>query len=191
MTSLSVVLTGGADLTPVAECTGLRTLRVGAHGSPGLLAVEPLLALQSLTELHLTGTTRAAGLTPLATVPVERLRLDLDGADGAVLLKMTGLRSLLMSGGSVPEDSPGTVHEGQPHPVPAHPDLPGVVLQLVAHGVDVVVYRHERSWVTGLLTAADATDGVHVVEQAGRIGLTHDESALDDLRRRLVNNLLP
>jgi hypothetical protein len=168
LTSLDVVLTKGADLAPLAECTGLRTLRVGAEGEPGLLGVEPLRELLELTELHLTRTTHNADLTPLADLPVRRLRLDLEGADGSFLLRMPHLERLLLSGGAA-----------------------DVVLALVRQGVRVVVWAHERDWVPGLLEQAGGAADIHVVEKAGRIGLTNDESKLEELGRHLFSNILP
>ncbi|WP_193614694.1 hypothetical protein [Nocardioides lijunqiniae] len=171
LTSLEVVLTGGADLAPLAECTGLRTLRVGAEGEPGLLGVGPLRDLPELTELHLTRTTRNADLTALSGVGARRLRIDLEDADGSFLLDMPRLESLLVGG--------------------EREDLAGVVLALVRRGVRVAAYRHQRSWVTGLREQAEAAADVHLVETNGYLGLTSEESAVDDVRRQLYLNLLP
>ncbi|MBZ2198282.1 hypothetical protein [Occultella gossypii] len=188
LTSLDVVLTDGADLSPLAECTALRTLRVGAEGAPGLLGVEPILGLPELTELHLTRITRNADLTPLVGLAVRRMRLDLDGADGSFLLRMPGLERLRLSGGSTAED-PTTITDVEARP--AHPDLAGVVLALVRKGVRVAVYRHQRSWVTGLIDAAEADPDIFTVELSGTIALTNDESELERIRKRLFANLLP
>ncbi|KRB76434.1 hypothetical protein ASE01_15840 [Nocardioides sp. Root190] len=168
LTSLDVVFNGKADLTPLAECVELRTLRVGAEGEPGLLGVEPLLDLSELSELHLTRTTHNADLAPLAALGVRRLRIDLEGADGSFLLRMPQLERLLVSGGSA-----------------------DVVLALVRKGVRVVVFAHERDWVTGLLEQAGGAADVFVVEKSGRIGLVDDESKVDELGRHLFSNILP
>jgi hypothetical protein len=187
LTGLDVVLTGAADLSPLAECTGLRSLRVGAEGTPGVLGVEPLRQLSELTELHLTRTTRNADLTPLADLGVRRLRLSLDGADGGFLLRMPRLERLLLSFAS--DDDPDAASEaGTPHERRA---LADVVLALVRKGVRVVVYRHERAWVDVLLAQAEDAPNVFVVEQGGYVALTADESAVDDTARALVSNLLP
>jgi hypothetical protein len=63
------------------------------------------------------------------------------------------------------------------------------VLRLVADGVQVVVLRHERSWVSRL-TAAVPSD-VFVVERSGYVGLTRDGSDVEGLGRRLFSNVVP
>lgn len=173
LTGLDVVLTGGADLSPLAECTELRTLRVGAEGEPGLLGVEPLLGLPQLTELHLTRTTHNADLTPLAGLGVRRLRLDLDGADGSFLLEMAHLERLLLS------DEAARTETGD------------VVLALLRKGVRVTLYRHQRESFAALLAQVDAADDLFAVEVSGYLGLTADEDATDGLSRALRSNLVP
>ncbi|GAA5141160.1 hypothetical protein GCM10023340_02390 [Nocardioides marinquilinus] len=174
LTGLDVVLDapGGADLTPLAECTALRTLRVGAEGEPGLLGVEPLLGLTALTELHLTRTTRHADLTPLARLGVRRLRLDLDGGDGSFLLDMAHLERLLLADGD------------------ARPETGEVLVGLVERGVLVTVYRHQAASFPALTERGLAADVV-AVEQNGYLGLTTDPDAADGLRRRLASNIVP
>lgn len=186
--SLDVVLTPRADLSPLAGCSQLRTLRVRACGLPGLIGVEPLLGLPDLTQLHLTETTRNADLTPLADLSIERMRLDLDGADGSFLLAMPRLRSLLLSGGSGPEDR---VVATEVERRPAHPDLADVVVALVRRGVDVVVWHHEQSWVAGLVEQAEAAEGIAVLDAHGRVAITVDEARLVDLKSRMWGNRLP
>lgn len=187
LTGLGTVLTGPADLAPLAECTGLRRLHVNVAGG-GLTGVEALSQLPALTELHLVGTTRGADLTALRETAVERLSLSLDGADGAFLTHLPHLRSLKLSGGSGPEDAAYDVEDGRA-PLPAHPGLVDVVLRLVSDGVQVVVLRHERSWVSRL-TAAVPSD-VFVVERSGYVGLTRDGSDVEGLGRRLFSNVVP
>ena len=184
LTGLEVILTGKADLAPLAECVALRTLRVAAEGPPGLLGVEPLLELPELTELHLTRMTRNADLTPLADLGVRRLRIDLDGADGSFLLRMPRLERLLLATGEA-ADVPVVATEQE------RGALAEVVLALVRKGVRVVVYRHERAWVAGLLDRAEAAPDVHTVEASGYLGLTADGSALEQFRRHLGSNLVP
>ncbi|WP_154796005.1 hypothetical protein [Occultella kanbiaonis] len=189
LTSLDVVLTDGADLSPLAECTGLRTLRVGAEGAPGLLGVEPILGLPELTELHLTRTTRNADLTPLVGLAVRRMRLDLDGADGAFLLDMPALESLRLAGD--PDWDDARAAEPDATVEQAKAALADVVLELARRGVRVAVYKHQRSWVTGLLERAEAADDIAIVDRSGYVGLTNDEAALENIGRHLFANLLP
>jgi hypothetical protein len=191
LTGLGVIFTERADLSPLAECTDLRRLHVnvaGGSGAAGVTGVEALAQLPALTELHLVGTTRGTDLTLLRDTAVERLSLSLDGADGAFLTHLPHLRSLKLSGGSAPEDA-GYDDEDDPVPLPAHPGLVDVVLRLVADGVQVVVLRHERSWVSRL-TAAVPSD-VFVVERSGYVGLTRDGSDVEGLGRRLFSNVVP
>lgn len=173
LTSLDVVLTDGADLSPLAECTELCTLRVGAEGEPGLLGVEPLLGLPQLTELHLTRTTHNADLTPLAGLGVRRLRLDLGGADASFLLEMAHLERLLLSDQS------------------ARGETGDVVLALVRKGVRVTLYQHQRDAFAAVLAQVDAADDLFVVEVSGYLGLTADADAVDALARALRSNLVP
>lgn len=187
LTGVGVALTGPADLAPLVECTDLRRLHVNVVGG-GLAGVELLSQLPALTELYLVGTTRGADLTALRDTAVERLSLSLDGADGAFLSRLPHLRSLKLSGGSAPEDS-GYDGEDGTVPLPAHPGLVDVVLRLLADGVQVVVLRHERSWVSRL-TAAVPSD-VFVVERSGYVGLTRDWSDVEGLGRRLFSNVVP
>ncbi|MFF2833356.1 hypothetical protein ACFVSK_16465 [Cellulosimicrobium cellulans] len=187
LTGVGVALTGPADLAPLVECTDLRRLHVNVVGG-GLAGVELLSQLPALTELYLVGTTRGADLTALRDTAVERLSLSLDGADGAFLSRLPHLRSLKLSGGSAPEDS-GYDGEDGTVPLPAHPGLVDVVLRLLADGVQVVVLRHERSWVSRL-TAAVPSD-VFVVERSGYVGLTRDGSDVEGLGRRLFSNVVP
>ncbi|MFB8230752.1 hypothetical protein [Cellulosimicrobium sp. NPDC055967] len=187
LTGLGAVLTGPADLAPLAECTDLRRLHVSVVGG-GLTGLEALVQLPALTELHLVGATAGADLSVLRHTAVERLSLSLDGADGGFLTHVPHLRSLKLSGGSGPEDA-GYADEDGPAPLPAHPGLVDVVLRLVSDGVQVVVYRHERSWVSRL-TAAAPSD-VFVVERSGYVGLTRDGSDVDALGRRLFSNGVP
>ncbi|MBN0041255.1 hypothetical protein JN535_13900 [Cellulosimicrobium cellulans] len=63
------------------------------------------------------------------------------------------------------------------------------MLRLVADGVQVVVLRHERSWVSRP-TAAVPSD-VFVVERSGYVGLTRDGSDVERLGRRLFSDLVP
>lgn len=167
LTSLKVGFSGPADLSPLAECTGLTTLWVASPYEPGLLSVAPLLGLTELTELHLTEVTRHADLTALADLPVRRLRLDLDGVDCSFLLEMPRLERLLLTGAV-----PGTATYD-------------VVVALVQKGVRVAVYQHESEWVTGLRERAEQETGVFLVEAHGRIGLVGDESELGPFERSL------
>ncbi|UKJ65253.1 hypothetical protein H1Q78_07995 [Cellulosimicrobium cellulans] len=187
LTGLGVVLTERADLAPLAECTDLRRLHVNVAGGV-LTGVEALSRLSALTELHLVGSTRGADLTALRDTAVERLSLSLDGADGAFLTRLPHLRSLKLSGGSGPEDAAYDDEDGLA-PLPPHPGLVDVVLRLVADGVQVVAFRHERSWVSRL-TAAVPSD-VFVVERSGYVGLTRDGSDVEGLGRRLFSNVVP
>ncbi|NYG59327.1 hypothetical protein BJ980_002250 [Nocardioides daedukensis] len=171
--SLDVILTDGADLSPLAECTDLYTLRVGAEGDPGLLGVEPLLGLPKLTELHLTRTTHNADLTPLARCGVRSLRLSLDGADGAFLLDMPRLQALDLSDEA------------------ARPETSDVLIALVRKGIRVVVHNHERDSFPRLLEATEDSSDVFGVTENGKIGFTNDESKLQDLQRKLFYNVLP
>lgn len=180
LTSLLVIFDGKADLSPVAECTSLQKLWVGAEGLPGIVDVTPLLSLPELVELNLTRTTHNADLTPLARLSVERLQISLDGGDGSFLLEMPSLKRLLLTGERYDRGGDG-----------AHPGLARVVLELVRAGVEVVVSKYEKTWVPNLLVTVDAADDVFAVERSGRIGLTRDEEALERLERRLASNILP
>ncbi|WP_133379122.1 hypothetical protein [Klenkia marina] len=171
LTGLTVVLEGGADLAPLAECTALRTLAVGAEGEPGLRGVEPVVDLPDLVELQLTRTTRHADLAPLARSGVRRLRIDLDGADADVLLAMPHLERVLVA-----DDSPA-------------PDTGAVLADLVRRGVQVTVYAHQAGGFP-LLVESGASDLV-VVEQSGYVGVTADPGTAGDLRSRLVSNVVP
>ncbi|WP_370617857.1 hypothetical protein [Mumia sp. Pv 4-285] len=177
LAGLDVVFVDHADLAPLAECTDLERLSVHATQGSALTSVEALTRLPALTELHLIGTTSAADLNVLQTTSVERLYLHLDGADGTFLTRMPRLRSLKLSAGTDSDDS--VVGDM----------LVDVVLELVSAGVEVVVYRHEKAWVSHLIAAAP--DDITTVEQSGYIGLTRDALAADDLGRRLFSNLVP
>lgn len=172
LTDLTVILLDGADLTPLAECADLRTLRVAAENEPGLLGVEPLLGLSELVELHLTRTTRHADLTPLAGLGVQRLRIDLDGADASFLLEMPRLERLLVSDGS------------------PQADTGDLLATLVRRGVQVTIYRHQSAGFP-LLVGQAGTPGVVMVDQSGYLGFTDDAAATDEVRRRLYANLVP
>ena len=171
LTDLAVVLRDGADLTPLAECLGLRTLAVGAEGDPGLLGVDPVVDLPDLVALHLTRTTRNADLTPLARCGVRRLRIDLDGADAAFLLAMPHLERVLVG-----DHSPDA-------------DTGAVLADLVRRGV-VVVVPHGHAAGFPLLVESGAADLV-VVEQSGYVGVTRDPATAEDLRSRLFSNVVP
>lgn len=171
--SLDVILTDGADLSPLTQCTDLQTLRVGAEGEPGLRGVEPLLELSELTELHLTRTTHNADLTPLAGLGVQSLRLDLDGADGAFLLDMPRLKALLLA-----DDA-------------ARPETSDVLLALVRKGVRVVVYKHQSASFSRLLAAVEESPDLFNLTENGYIGFTDDESQLPALGRKLFLNVVP
>ncbi|GAA3584149.1 hypothetical protein GCM10022198_04270 [Klugiella xanthotipulae] len=172
LTSLKVGFCGPADLSPLAECTGLTTLWAAAQAEPGLLSVAPLLGLTELTELHLNGTTHNADLTQLATLPVRRLELNLDGEDCSFLMELPRLERLLLSG-AVPGETTNDV-----------------IVALVRKGVQVVVSGNDTEWVTGLRERAEWEAGVFLVAQRWRIGFVNDESELELLERRLFSNIL-
>ncbi|MGJ6981429.1 hypothetical protein ACSDQ9_13005 [Aestuariimicrobium soli] len=187
--SLDVGLTREASLAEVAACTSLTDLRVRAVDLPGFTSVEPLLSLSNLVSLELTGVTRQADLSVLAGLPVERLRIDLDGHDGTFLLDLPRLTRIVISGGSVPDDSRGVIDDIEPRP--AHAGLAGVCLALAKRGVQVVTYAYQRSWVGPLLDEAHGDPQVTVVEQAGFVALTNDPNQAAALSTRLRSNLLP
>ncbi|UMG94215.1 hypothetical protein [Nocardioides sp. TF02-7] len=135
--------------------------------------MEPLLGLTDLTELHLTRTTRNADLTPLAEVGVRRLRLDLDGADGSLLLDMPNLERLLLSVEA------------------ARKDNADLVVALARKGVRVTLYRHKQAAFPGLLDQVDQGADLFLAEAGGYLGLTSDDSAVDRLGRALRSNLVP
>ena len=169
LTGLDVVLTDGADLSPLAECTALRVLRVACEGEAGLHDVEPLRQLPDLTELHLTRTTRHADLTPLAGLPVRHLRVHLEGAEASFLLRMPRLERLLVA-----DDRP-------------HADAGGTLAALARTGVMVTVYAHQSAGFSDLLGAADLV----TVEQNGYLAAVRDRSAVEEVRVRLATNRLP
>jgi hypothetical protein len=171
LTSLRVIMSGRADLTPLAECTALHTLTVAAHGEPGLLGVEPLLNLPGLTELHLTDTTRNADLAPLAATAVRRLRINLDGADSTFLLKMPRLDRLLIA-----DESPRA-------------GTGDVLTALVRRGTQVTIYRHQAAGFPRLVEAG--SPDVVAVEQSGYLAFTSDNAAAEGIRRRLFSNSVP
>lgn len=169
LTGLDVVLTDGADLSPLAECTALRLLRVACEGEPGLRDVEPLRQLPDLTELHLTRTTRHADLTLLAELPVRHLRLHLEGAEASFLLRMPRLERLLVA-----DERP-------------HAGTGATLAALARTGVLVTVYAHQSEGFSDLLGAADLV----TVEQNGYVAAVHDQSTVEEVRSRLATNRLP
>lgn len=190
LASLDLVFLGEADLGPLGECASLRRLHIISNLAPSITSFEPLVGLEALRVLDVSGVTRNADVSVIARLPLTHLRFGLDGADGAFLLDMPSLRSLELSGGSTPDDHRGVGNAGFPDDLPAHPDLPNTVIELARRGVDVVVHRHERSWVDGLLELAADTDGVDIDEVSGRVALTTGESSRDDLRRRMRSNTI-
>lgn len=178
---LHVVFDGSADLTPLTGCTDLRVLDLGVEGDPGLEDASPIAALPALIELQVSRTTRRADLSILADTPVQRLRVALDGGSGAFLSTMPALRRVVVSGESSQTE----------RPVPVDPELSDVVFTLVDAGVEVVLWRHERSWVPDVVARAEVRGDVVVVDRSGFIGLTRDPASAEDLARRLFLNLLP
>jgi hypothetical protein len=190
LTSLDVVFLGQADLEPLRECRSLRRLKVISNLAPSVTSVEPLTQLPELGSLQLNGVTRHADLSPLSGTPITELKISLDGADGSFLLNLPKLRTVIISGGATPEEEHGSSASRDPEPLPAHAGLPTVVLELVRAGVDVVVYKHERAWVSGLVHEAETTAGVFVDEVVGRFALTTEESSRERLRTRLRLNTI-
>ncbi len=166
--ALDVILEKHADLTPLAECTELRELRVHATIGSGLTSIAAVAQLPQLTRLELIGITRGADLTVLRGTPIEQLYLHLDGADGSFLTELPQLRGLKLSGGYEPHPD---IEEpaGAPDPTPAHPGLGDTVVELARAGVAVALYRHE-SWVPPLVASAPA--GVDIEEAHGFVRLT-------------------
>lgn len=185
--SLTVGLTGSADLAPIAACADLRTLRVRAIELPGFGSVEPLAQLTQLSELQLGGFTRGADLSVLAGLPVERLRIDLDGSAGAWLLELPRLATVLISGGATDDD----VFGGGDDSLPADAGLPAVCVALADRGVDVITHGYQRSWVEPLKELALSTPGLHVVEAAGYVTVTREAERVDRWRQRMVSNVVP
>lgn len=192
LTSLDIIFLGQADLTPLAECTTLQRVKIISNVEPSITAVDALTKLPELRSLVLSGVMRNADLSVLAGTPIETLQISLDGADGAFLQNLPKLRTLLLSGGSAAGDSHEVREPGDPELAPAHPGLPEVVFALVRSGVDVIVYAHERSWVTDLVATAGAADDIFVDEIAGRISLTANEDSRDRLRSGMrLNTIAP
>ena len=168
LAALDVILEKRADLSPLAECSELRTLRVHATIGSGLTSVEPLTQLPRLTHLELIGITRGADLTVLRGSPVEQLYLHLDGADGSFLSDLPRLQGLKLS--CAYERHPAfEVPAGAPEPRPAHAGSADTVIGLVRSGVTVVLYRHE-SWVPPFV--AEAPEDLAVEEANGFVRLT-------------------
>ncbi len=168
---LDVTFDAVADLTPLAECTDLEWLElhvtegVDGHGR------EPLQELPALRELKLIGRTRDVDLSPLAQTPVRGLHIELRGADGAFLTRLTQLRVLELSGGRDPEDNPWSRPDDERQP--ARPELGDVVIRLVTSGVMVKVPRYEKHWVDPL--AAALPDGIVAEERHHHLVLTRAE----------------
>lgn len=190
LTSLDVIFLGEADLDPLSECRGLQRLKVISNVEPSVTSVKALAQLPELGSLQLNGVTRHADLSALAGTPITALKISLDGADGAFLLDLPKLRTVIISGGDTPGENADSRASWDPEPLPAHHGLPEVVLALVASGVDVIVYKHERAWVSGLVDTAEATSGVFVDEVAGRFALTAEEASRERLRTKLRLNTI-
>lgn len=190
LTSLDVIFLGEAELEPLGECRGLQRLKVISNLEPGITSVKALAQLPELRSLQLNGVTRHADLSALAGTPITALKISLDGSDGSFLADLPKLRTVIISGGDTPGENHGSRERWEPEPLPAHGGLPEVVFALVDSGVDVVVYKHERAWVSGLVEAAEANAGVFVEEVAGRFALTAEEASLDRLRSRLRLNTI-
>ncbi|HCS60313.1 MAG TPA: hypothetical protein DIW46_02800 [Microbacterium sp.] len=172
LVGLQVLFDKQADLTPLVECTELRNLHVRAIEGATLTSIEPLTLLRSLSELHLDGDTSQAELDVLEHTGIERLDLSLEGADAEFLTRMPKLKSLKVSTGET-----------------AHPGLVDVVVRLVQSGIQVVMYRHETSWLSDLMAATP--NDITVVERSGYVGLTRDADDADALGRRLLSNIAP
>lgn len=185
LTSLDLIFTGAAELAPLAELTSLQRLSILSTVEPSITSVEPLTRLPELRSLRLSGVTRHADLSVLAGAPIRDAQISLDGADGSFLTGLRSLRTLILSGGSSAEDSGSPRESWEPEPIPAHPDLPQVVLALVRSGVDVVAYKHERAWVTQLVAGAESADDVFVDEVVGYVSVTADNASRDRLRTRM------
>jgi hypothetical protein len=190
LTSLDVIFLGEADLEPLRECVSLHRLKIISNLTPSITSVGPLTQLPELRSLQLNGVTRHADLSLLSTMPITHMKISLDGADGSFLLAMPQLRTVIISGGASPCETQSSRASAHPKPLPAHDGLREVILALVRSGVDVVVYTHERAWVTPLVEAAETTAGVFVDEVAGRFSLTTEESRRDRLRTRLRLNTI-
>ncbi|MVA76231.1 hypothetical protein GC722_09365 [Auraticoccus sp. F435] len=171
---LRLVVLDELDLAPLAGCTALQELTVLVNGSPGVRDITPLTALPELRALTLVGQTAQFDLGPLARLPLTRLRLSLDGAEGSVLTRIPSLRRLSLSGA----DGAGRVH----------PQLAELVLSLVAAGVEVALYRHEHQWVDALVEGCGSASDVHVAATNGKVGLTRDPDRVADLERALYLN---
>lgn len=168
LTALEVILEKRADLSPLAECVELRSLRIHATIGSGLTSVEPLARLPRLEHLELIGITRGADLTVLRDAPVEQLYLHLDGADGSFLSDMPRLQGLKLS--CAYEHHPAFEEPaGAPEPRPAHAGSAETVIGLVRSGVTVVLYRHE-SWVPPFI--AELPEDLAVEESRGFVRLT-------------------
>lgn len=170
LVGLAVMFDKQADLTPLIECTKLRNLHVRAIEGSSLTSLEPLTKLPSLSEFYLDGDTTQADLDVLEHTPIERLDLSLEGADAEFLTRMPQLKSLKVSTGET-----------------AHPGLVNVVVRLVQSGIQVVMYRHETSWLSDLMAATP--NDITVVERSGYVGLTSDADDAEALRRRLFSNI--
>jgi len=172
LVGLDVIFDKQADLTPLIECTEMRNLHVRAIEGSTLTSIDPLTKLPSLSKFRLDGDTTQADLDVLEHTPIERLDLSLEGADAEFLTRMPKLKSLKVSTGKT-----------------AHPGLVNVVVRLVQSGIQVVMYRHETSWLSDLMAATP--NDITVVERSGYVGLTRNADDAEALGRRLLSNIAP
>lgn len=161
LTSLRIVVDDKkddqTDLSSLARCTGLESLKVQYNG-PGMPThLEWLRALPGLRSLDIGDVLRRVDLAPLAESHLERLTIWLDGQDPGVLLRIGGLRALTVL-------ATCSAHSTATATSP-HPDLTETVLTLVRRGVPVTVYDFDRPWAPEVLPAAES-DGLQLA--AGR-----------------------
>lgn len=141
LTALKVVFDRNIDLSPLARCESLTSL-VMLGGRARELDLSVVAEAPLLEELSISANLRGADLTPLARSKVKRLSISLDGGPSDVLLEMPKLEWVKVSGrGTHAEVDPGLID---------------VVLELARRRVKVVLWEHEREWVTPLREKARA-----------------------------------
>lgn len=176
MTSLRIVVDDKkddqTDLSPLAQCAGLRALQVQFNG-PGMPSdIEWLRPLTGLRALDLGVVLRNVDLSPLVKTSIERLCIWMDGQSGSILLDMPKLTHLKVIAAA-------STHS-EATPTTAHPDLADGVLTLAGRGVPVTVHHFDRPWAADVvvkaepaglqITAGHGQSTIHRADATGPIG---------------------